>query len=156
MKETLRDRLIREEGLRLFPYKDTKGIWTIGVGHNIEADPIMFPNLELLKSRGVTKDEAYALLDKDIRDHTAALIDALPWTGDLDWPRKSVMIDLCFNMGLGDEHRGLLSFKNTLAHMESGNWSDVAEHMRASKWYQDVGPARADILIKILETGDDA
>lgn len=155
MKETLRDRLIREEALRLFPYKDTKGIWTIGVGHNIEADPIMSKSLEILKTRGITKDEAYALLDKDIREHTALLIEALPWAGNLDWNRKSVLIDLCFNMGLGNAKHGLLSFGNTLAHMEADQWADAAEHLRKSKWYQDVGPNRADILIKILETGDD-
>lgn len=151
MKETLRDRLIREEGLRLFPYKDSKGIWSIGIGHNIEADPIMLKNLELLKSRGITKDEAYGLLDKDIQNHTSIIVAALPWVGELDWNRKSVLIDLCFNMGL----HTLLTFKNTLIHMQAGMWSDVAEHLRASAWYQQVGPSRADVLIKILETGDD-
>ena len=155
MKETLRDRLIREEGNRLFPYKDSKGIWTIGIGHNIEADPIMFKNLELLKTRGISKDEAYGLFDKDVRDHTALLMEALPWVGTLDWPRKSVMIDFCFNMGLGNDHHGLLSFKNTLPLMEQGNWPDVAVHLRASKWYQDVGPHRAENLIHILVAGDD-
>ena len=155
MKETLKDRLIREEGLRLLPYKDSKGIWTIGVGHNIEADPFMLPTLEMLKSRGITKEEAYGLLDKDIRDHTAILLEALPWVGDLDWNRKSVIIDLCFNMGLGDEHHGLLSFKNTLKLMEAGKWQEAGEHLKVSKWYKDVGPHRADLLIKILVTGDD-
>lgn len=155
MKETLKDRLIREEGLRLFPYQDKKGIWTIGIGHNIEVDPFMMPQLETLKTRGITKDEAYGLLDKDIQDHTSDLLEALPWVGDLDWNRKSVFIDLCFNMGLGNDKHGLLSFKNTLALAEAGKWSEVGEHLKASKWYQDVGPTRADLLIKILVTGDD-
>ena len=155
MKETLRDRLIREEGLRLLPYQDTKGIWTIGVGHNIEADPFMIHELDVLKERGITKDEAYGLLDKDIQDHTATLLKALPWVGDLDWNRKSVIIDLCFNMGLGNESRGLLSFTHTLPLLEAGKWEEAAEHLRASKWYRDVGPHRADLLIKILVTGDD-
>ena len=155
MKETLRDRLIREEGIELFPYQDSKKIWTIGVGHNIEADPMMAHGLELLKVRGITKEEAYRLLDKDIQDHTALLVGALPWVGDLDWNRKSVLIDLCFNMGLGNEHHGLLSFKNTLAHMAAGSWMAAAEHLKVSQWYKDVGPNRADMLIKILATGDD-
>lgn len=162
MKETLRDRLIREEGLELFPYRDNtrtpqhpEGIWTIGIGHNIEVDPFMMHELDTLKERGITKEEAYGLLDKDIQDHTAALLEALPWVGDLDWPRKSVMIDLCFNMGLGDEHHGLLSFIHTLPLMEAGKWEEAAVHLHASKWYEDVGLSRADLLLKILVTGDD-
>jgi lysozyme len=155
MKETLRDRLIREEGLELFPYQDTKRIWTIGVGHNIEADPFMMHELDALKERGITKEEAYGLLDKDIQDHTSMLLEALPWVGDLDWNRKSVMIDFTFNMGLGNEHHGLLSFIHTLPLMEAGKWSEAADRLRASKWYRDVGPHRADMLLKILVTGDD-
>jgi lysozyme len=151
MKESLRDRLVREEGIKLFPYKDSKGIITIGIGHNIEADPIMFKNLEILKSRGITKEEAYGLLDKDIREHTALLVEALPWVGDLDWNRKSVLIDLAFNMGI----KTLLTFNNTLEHIKQGNWKDAGDHLKASKWYEQVGPNRADLLIKILVTGDD-
>jgi lysozyme len=154
--EPLRDRLVREEGLRLFPYKDKKGIWTIGVGHNIEADPIMFKDLEMLKMRGITKEETYGLLDKDIRNHTAMLIDALPWAGDLDWPRKSVLIDIAFNCGVGivGGSHGLLSMVNTLEHIKNRQWSDAAGHLRKTQWYKDVGPKRAEPLIMIMLTGE--
>lgn len=150
MKETLRDRLIREEGLRLFPYPDTKGIWTIGVGHNIEADPDMFPDLEMLKVQGITKEEAYILLDKDIQNHTLSLLRTLSWVGDLDWNRKSVLIDMCFNLGI----EGLLKFKNTLAAIEQGNYSLAADDMLNSLWAKQVG-SRAENLATIMRLGDE-
>ncbi len=155
MRETIKERLIRAEGIRLFPYKDSKGIWTIGVGHNIETDPIMFKNLELLKTRGISKEEAFGLLDKDIREHTAILLEALPWVANLDAARQSVLIELCFNMGLGNDNRGLLSFKNTLKNIQLGIWKAAAAGLQKSKWYSDVGPRRADVLIRIMLTGTD-
>lgn len=149
MTETLRDRLIKEEGLRLFPYKDSKGIWTVGIGHNIEADPMMFPNLEILKNRGITKEEAYGLLDKDIQEASNNLYNALPWISDLDWPRKSVLIDMSFNMGI----KTLLTFKATLEHIKNKEYQEAANHIKNTPYYKQVGK-RADNLIRILITGE--
>ena len=51
--ETLRERIIRHEGLRLKPYRDTMGNWTIGYGRNLD-------------ERGITEEEAKIMLDYDI------------------------------------------------------------------------------------------
>ena len=57
---TLRDALIRDEGVRLKPYRDSVGKLTIGVGRNLD-------------DKGLTRAEAEALLDNDIRDVTASV-----------------------------------------------------------------------------------
>ena len=150
MSETLRDRLIREERLELFPYPDSEGIWTIGVGHNIEADPDMFPNLEHLKETGITKVQALDLLDKDIQTATDELLEYLPWTGELDdWPRKSVLIDMAFNLGI----EKLLGFHLTLLAVQDGRYEDAAKWMLGSKWADEVGN-RAKNLARIMRTGE--
>lgn len=48
-KEPLIPTLKRHEGFRVFPYKDTKGIWTVGYGINLE-------------NRGFNEEEALLLL----------------------------------------------------------------------------------------------
>ena len=150
MKESLRDRLVREEGIQLFPYKDSRGIWTIGVGHNIEMDAVMSQNLEWLRLHGITKEDAYALLDRDIRDHSRDLLEALPWVSGIDDIRRSVLIDMTFNMGIDK----LLGFRDTLMAIEDERWQDAHDEMLDSKWAGQVG-GRAKQLARIMLTGDD-
>lgn len=49
--------LIMREGLRLKAYKDTKGIWTIGVGHT---------GPEVVEGLVITKEKAHELFQKDV------------------------------------------------------------------------------------------
>jgi len=58
----LRYDLIRQEGWIKFPYKDSKGIWTIGVGHNMEEDPIMMKDFAKLQEHGLTDKQISELL----------------------------------------------------------------------------------------------
>jgi GH24 family phage-related lysozyme (muramidase) len=49
----LREQLKREEGLRLKPYKDTLGHWTIGYGHKmLPGEPqVRYPRPERCRDR---------------------------------------------------------------------------------------------------------
>ena len=135
--------------LTFFPYQDSKGIWTIFYGHNIEADPDMLPNLSVLMKTGGTEDQADATLDSDIQKATDNLFQALPWAESLDEARQSVLIDMSFNMGI----MKLLQFNNTLLFIKEGNYEGAAERLEQSAWYSQVG-ARAVNLIRILRTGE--
>lgn len=136
MSETLRDQLIRHEGERLKMYLDSLGIPTIGVGHNLRDKPI-------------SKRASGIILEDDIQDATNDLLKTLPWTANLDWPRKAVLINMCFNMGLS----GLLTFKNTLSLIEQKRYLEASENMLKSKWATQVGK-RAIELSEIMKTGE--
>lgn len=136
MPETLRDQLLRHEGLRLKMYNDSLGISTIGCGHNLRDKPI-------------SKKAAMQILDDDIQDATDDLVSALPWVSNLDWPRKAVLINMAFNLGIS----GLLGFTNTLHAISIGKWKDAHDEMLKSKWATQVGP-RAIELARIILTGE--
>lgn len=155
-------RLRREEGTKLIPYKDKLGIWTIGTGHNMEADPGMRPQIEVLRKAdiagnlkrvlpmmAITQEQSDYLFAVDVEKAYADLLLSLPWVAQIDEVRQSVLLDLSFNMGV---HK-LLEFRNTLRHIEDRDWPAVSEHLRASKWYKDVTDHRAEPLITILLTG---
>ena len=147
--DILRNRLIQEEGFKNFPYQDTKGIFTVGVGHNIEADPVMKPQLSQLMKTGLTDDEVNALLDKDISNAETDLYHVYPWAEQLDEPRREVLVDMTFNMGINT----LFQFHNTMLMVKEGRYHDAAENLKLSKWYGQVG-SRAVMLCKILDTGE--
>jgi lysozyme len=108
----LREMLKLHEGLRLKPYKCTAGRWTIGYGHNLEANKEAIPG-------SITLEQAERYLDQDIATAEAGCRQRFPFFNALDEVRQAVLIDMCFNLGLN----GLAGFKNTLAEVESGNYT---------------------------------
>lgn len=136
MTETLRQRLLRHEGMRLRAYKDSLGILTIGVGRNIE-------------NKGISEEEAFFLLDNDIEEVREAVTKALPWVGGLDDTRQGILFEMAFQLGL----QGLLAFKNTLKAVQEERWGDAAQGMLSSKWHTQT-PARCEELASLMLHGD--
>lgn len=131
----LKVQLVKHEGLRLKPYRDTVGKLTIGVGRNLD-------------DVGISKDEAAMMLDADITKVDQALGNALPWWDALDDVRQRVLANMAFNLGV----LGLLKFKRTLARVAAGDYSAAADEMLSSKWAAQVG-ARATELAAMMKTG---
>ena len=143
MINNLRDQLIRDEGEVLHVYRDSKGILTGGVGHNCESH-----NEGLLEGQTITKDQSDKWLDSDIQTATNSLIRDIPWVVSLDEIRKSVLINMCFNLGINK----LILFHQTLQAFKDGRYSDAAVNMLQSKWATDVG-VRAHRLATQTVTG---
>lgn len=150
----LRTDLMRQEGLRLNAYRDTKGIWTIGYGHT---------GPDVREGVTWTRDKAERALDLDITFHNAETARAFPWSERLDPARRMVLRNWVFNMGVGykpdptvwarRKGKGVSSFVNTLAKMQAQDWDGAANGMLASKWADDVGPTRATYLAEIMRRG---
>ena len=134
----LEDQLIRHEGLVLDIYKDSVGIWTIGVGRNLEHVGLR------------SEAEARYLLRSDIVAIRAELEKAIPWIGDLDEGRQRCLMDMAFNLGVA----GLMKFEKTLRLIAQGNLSGASQEMLRSKWADQVGQ-RAITLSRMMATGKD-
>ncbi|HOV16355.1 MAG TPA: glycoside hydrolase family protein [Candidatus Cloacimonadota bacterium] len=121
--QQVKDQLLRQEGLKLKPYRCPAGKLTIVVGRNLE-------------DIGITQKETYNLLENDILRCESGLIDELPkvYSG-LNDNRKSVLLNMCFNLGV----TGLLGFKHTLTFIGAGDFERAANGMLASKWAKQVG-----------------
>lgn len=160
-----RDRLAREiardEGDRLRVYRCTAGKLSIGKGRNLDDVGISAEETRLLGitkatviARGITQAQSDALFANDIRRSEADLDRFLPWWRTLDGVRQRVLLNMCFNMGVGSVKppRGLRAFVNTLRKMEAGDYVGAAAGMKASKWHGQVGD-RAVRLEAMMLTG---
>lgn len=136
MLERLKEQLTRHEGLRLKPYRCTAGKLTVGIGRNLD-------------DVGISKEEAYILLDNDIQRAKDSLFAALPWVKALDEVRLAVLLNMTFNLGIA----GLLGFINTLRAVEGRDFKTAAEGMRRSLWASQV-KGRAEELARMMETGE--
>ncbi|MBM7624792.1 glycoside hydrolase family protein [Sporohalobacter salinus] len=147
---SIKDQLILHEGLEIELYKCPAGHWTIGVGRNLEADPLSQEEvLELLKEQGVTKEIAIKWLDEKIDEITDQL-EQYDWYCSLDDIRKKVIIDMVFNLGID----GLLSFENMINALKEEDFEKAAEEMKDSQWYHQV-KIRGKRLVKMMRTGED-
>ena len=133
--------LRRDEGVRLSPYRDTEGILTVGVGHNLEAKPldVEYP---------LTEEKVNQILADDLVLVFSGLDKHLGWWRMLSYPRMRVMANMAFNLGIA----GLLTFKNTLAAVQHGEYDEAARGMCSSKWARQVG-ARALRLAHMMRMG---
>jgi lysozyme len=89
--ESTLDFIKKEEGFRNKAYQDTKGLWTIGVGHLIKADESYLLNAVL------TDEQVKELLKKDLKWCSDAVESAVkvPLTQN----QFDALYSLCFNIG---------------------------------------------------------
>jgi lysozyme len=137
----IRDQIVKHEGLKLKPYKDSVGKLTIGVGRNLD-------------DVGISFEEAMSLLDHDLARVQAELDSALPWWRTLDPVRQNVMIDLGFNLGVLTPvgQAKLLTFTQTLTLIQTGKYTEAADHLTHLPWHTQVGQRALD-LEQMLRTG---
>lgn len=147
-KALLLARLPRTEGRRLKPYRDTVGVWTVGVGHNISAKGLPSRMVVAIIETGQLTDQMVdELLSNDV-DEALKSATAIPVFNTLDPFRQSVLGDMVFNIGLGS----VLGFTNTLMYLQRGDWANAASMMLKSKWAEQVGN-RAIELAGIIRDG---
>jgi lysozyme len=132
-RDALMADLIRDEGLRLMPYKDTVGKLTIGIGRNIE-------------DRGISKDEALYMLGNDITITMKDLDAVIPEWRLLDEPRARALANMCFQLG----RVRFCQFVKMLAAIRKHDFAEAGREARDSLWYRQV-PNRAERVVKMLE-----
>lgn len=134
--KALRDQLIRDEGIRLTAYSDSRGNLTIGVGRLIQSPG------------GITHDEAIKLLDNDIVRVAHQCKDNIDFWDSLDESRRRALANMTFQLGID----GLLEFKHMLAALKAGNWQEAHDQAIDSKWAQET-PERAHRIANMLLHG---
>lgn len=143
-------RLCIHEGIRLEPYRCPAGYLTIGVGRNLETNPITPEEKKVVGDwkSGITKNAAFYLLRNDIKRVEKECEQNIGFWDNLDNERQYALLDMAFNLGI----HGLLRFNKMLSAMALGNYKQAAEECLNSKYARDVGK-RAERIAKTIETG---
>ena len=131
------------EGVKHKMYLDSKGIETIGIGHNLRDVPI--------------SDEAVSLIfQTDLENAIEEVERMFRWYTKLDDVRKAAIIDMIFNMGLPT----FLTFKKTIDYLDEGDYESASAEILVgsgpggkSRYYADVG-RRAETISQMLMTGE--
>ena len=122
------------EGFVATPYRDSLKKLTIGYGTLIE--------------KGITKEEAHALLVIRLEDSVKELVDKKPIVELLHDNRRDVLFEMAYQLGVS----GVLKFKKMWAALERNDYYTASKEMIDSKWYTQT-PGRADRLARKMQYG---
>lgn len=166
-----KQQLIQDEGIRLKPYKCTQGKTTIGIGRNLEGNPLKdFEVIRLLSARphipavntplsemrellladfyknGISREEAMFLFENDYQSTTQELHTGFPWLATAPAEISHILTNMAFQMGV----KGLKKFTSTIPLIEKGQYKAAAGNLEKSLWARQT-PVRAARLIKRLQ-----
>lgn len=142
----------RHEGFKLKPYKDSLGLWTIGVGHLIGDGRSLPPEW----NREFTNQEVDALFAKDYEEHKKLAMKSPGWE-KANKTGQAAIIDLTFNMGGG----WYKIFKKASAAMAEGDFKTAADQLmyknpatgETSRWYDQVKGRAVEIVAMLRQGG---
>jgi lysozyme len=142
--EDVKKMIIRHEGVRNEPYKDSLGLWTVGVGHLIGNGK----SLPDSWNRKFSDEEVMNLFEEDFAHHVK-IAQQTPSYDKANEGGKGAFIDLAFNMG-----KWWPKWPGTKAKLEDEDFAGAAAGLENSKWYTQVGN-RAKTIVALVEQADD-
>ena len=137
------DMIVQHEGFKTKPYKDSLGLWTIGVGHLIGDGKTLHPEWD----RELTKEEVGALFAKDYEHHRRQA-EKLPGWSLANEKGQAALIDLTFNMGPGWAGK----FKKGVQALLKGDFKTAADEFVDSNWFKQV-KGRGVTVTNLLRDG---
>lgn len=146
---TLKELLIKHEGKKATPYKCPAGAKTIGVGWNMDANPLPKRIREHLTQYGfITESMIDELLNISIERAEGDCIRLFSEFETFSENRRMALTDFVFQLGLTRASK----FIHAIAAINTGRWEDAANHMRQSAWARQV-PKRAATVTEMIEVG---
>lgn len=146
----IQNRLLFHEGCVDHVYTCPTGFKTVGIGRNLEANPLSEKEKKVVGdiSQGISVNDAIYLLENDVKRCEEELKKNISFWYSLDDERQYALLDMCFNMGV----KRLLGFKKMLNAMMIGDYRGAAKECLWSKYARDVGK-RAERIARLIETG---
>ena len=124
----------KHEGYKSTVYECTEGYDTIGYGFAI-------------KDLVIDRDVADLILMKKLHTLLRRILIAFPWFKDIDDKAKSVVINMCYQLGI----RGFSKFKKTIYYLETEQYEEASMEMLDSLWAKQT-PSRAKDLSEQIST----
>jgi GH24 family phage-related lysozyme (muramidase) len=138
--------IIYHEGIRYKPYKDSLGLWTVGVGHLIGDGRSLPPEY----NREFSHDEVMEMFDKDFEHHKQAA-EKIPGYDKVNDKGQAALVDLTFNMGPAWYKK----WPNFTRNLKEGDTEGAAKSLEDSKWYTQVGRRAPTIVSLIRNSGEE-
>lgn len=119
--------LIVDEGKKPLKYLDSRGFWTVGIGHKIRKGEVF--------SRPLTDVEMTDLCKADVLATVVGMNNAFPWWSRMPEDLQDAFVNMNFNMGVST----LLTFDTFLDLLARAQYTAAADDLVHTKWNGQVG-----------------
>lgn len=143
--EDVKAMIKQHEGVRTRPYKDSLGLWTVGVGHLIGDGKTLPPEW----NREFSMQEVNTLFEEDYAHHKKAA-QKIPGFSGLNNYGQGALTDLTFNMG----PTWYTKWPALQKQLKDGDTEGAAENLQSSKWFTQVG-TRGPTIVSLMRAGGD-
>ena len=140
-EDEIKKMIIAHEGIRNKPYKDSLGLWTVGVGHLIGDGKSLPPEW----NREFSQEEIMKMFEDDYAHHRLAA-QKIPGFGKLGTSGQGALTDLTFNMGPSWIQKWP-KLKEQLANLDLAG---AAANLEGSKWFGQV-KSRGPTIVGLLK-----
>jgi lysozyme len=131
------------EGYRPYPYKDSRGLWTIGIGHLIGDGSSKGEYAQYSRNNPMPDEMVQEIFREDYQEHLD-IAEQYPFWDRLDLSGKRAILDMTFNMG------NLMSgWSNTMELINQGKLEEAADVIERSLYARQVGQ-RANTVADML------
>ena len=162
-----------DEGVEPMPYQDDDGVWTVGIGHNLEANGLPFSIVQMiepaataskcpfpaclafLQAQGGLEDvEIESLYQLDIQDVRSWLEPIFETEGEIpEWPtwappRWAAIQNMAFNLG----PTRFSEFTTFIPLCQAKNWTAAANDLRGSLVFRQL-TTRYTRIADTIESG---
>lgn len=139
-----------QEGRKRDVYRDSRGYWSIGIGHLISKDTTLTADqARAIVAAPWTDKQIDAQFVADFDRETAAIRHAKPWIDELPELVQEGIYDQCFQLGAG----GSLAFHDMWAALEAarttGDFAPVEAAALNSLWHKQT-PTRCQHTAAML------
>lgn len=149
-----------QEGFRPNPYKDTRGLWTFGIGRCLETRPLTGAEWKQLLDGGelavvigrAGADELTAGPLEQIETDLAKAYDFWPRLNDA---RQNALIEMAYQLGEAKEeafHNMIAAVRRAIDSDAPADWEAAEAAGLDSEWARET-PGRAQQVMKQLRTG---
>ncbi len=133
--DDLKKMIISNEGVRTKPYKDSLGLWTVGVGHLIGDGKTLPPEW----NKEISNEDVMRLFDDDFSKHKMAASN-IPGFDKLSTGGQGALTDMTFNMGPS----WFKQWPNFTKQLSMGNAQAASDNILQSKYAKQVGRRAAN------------
>lgn len=159
LDEVIRDQIAVHEGQVNYPYKDSRGFWTIGIGHLIGdgSDEALAKSgyAKYNKDNPMPEEEVNQLFAKDLDKHKK-IAESYPFYADMSEEGKKAILDLTFNMGDFYNKKkpdGTYEWENLRAQLDRGDWEAAADNLASSAYARQVGNRAVTVTNQLRQAG---
>lgn len=161
LDKIMQRQITHHEGKKNYPYRDTRGYWTIGVGHLIgesgsDEDLANSGYSQYTRTNPMPESEVSELFQEDL-DHHKEIAEGYDFYDDMSEEGKRAILDLTFNMGdfyNKKKPNGTYVWANLRRQIQAGNWEGAADNLASSAYARQVGQRAVTVTDLLRQAGD--